>query len=221
MIPIRSERSSSLLLALLLAADVALIALFVLQGFGWVVDEGLQLTRDRSYGEVYQYVKQFWTVLLLATMAWSSRRLFFAIVAVLFTYFLIDDYAELHETMGELLAEQFARPILWGIDTYHFGEFAVFCLYGILGLGLVIATFPKPQDPQRSFARDLVGLLALMALFAVGIDAVHALPWPELVGDAIGGIEDGGEMVVMSFIVWRIFDEAMRTAPVVRRDHVE
>lgn len=207
----KPRTASNWLFFLLISTDALLIAAFILQGFGLIVDEGLQLTRDRSYGEVFQYIKQFWLVLLLAALAWQRSWQFCGVFAALFLFFLVDDYAALHENMGAALAQSFDQPTWLSIETYHIGELLVFVVYAIVSLALVIACFPRPGVGRR-LARDLIVLLALMAFFGVGIDAVRAIPWPELVGDAIGALEDGGEMIVMSLIVWRVFSETLQTS---------
>jgi hypothetical protein len=202
-----ATHASAVLLALTLALDLTLITLFVLQGFRLITDEGLQITDDGSYGEVFQYAKLYWIGLLLAALAWRNRWRFSAGMAAVFMYFLADDYAQLHEAMGDWVARVQTRRALLGLDTEHYGELAVFFMYGVVILCLVGLFYPKPGDAERLIARDLLRLLALGAVFAVGFDLMHAMQVPEFVGDVLGTIEDGGEMIAVSLILWRTFDE--------------
>lgn len=196
--------TTSIVLGLLIAADLAFVALFGALAIGLTTDRGFTLTYDRSYAEVFQYVKQYWVVLLLSGMAWKRRAAIYAIFAAMFGFFLVDDYAELHERWGETIADALAIPAMWMLQPYDFGELIVFSVYGVVSFAAVAIGFLQASKNERPIVWELFQLLALVAFFAVVVDALHALSLPEVVSNSIGAVEDGGEMIVFSLILWRL-----------------
>jgi uncharacterized protein with GYD domain len=53
-------------------------------------------------------------------------------------------------------------------------------------------------------------MLAALAAFGVGVDLIHEMLPRGRWYDVVGIVEDGGEMVVMSFIVALVFASAAR-----------
>ena len=51
------------------------IVLYGLYGFKWVTDPKFGLIEDWSYGEVYQYIKEFWIMLLMVRLFFSAPRI--------------------------------------------------------------------------------------------------------------------------------------------------
>lgn len=198
------------ILLALLATDLAFIFLFGLLGLGVVSDTGFALTYDRSYAEVFQYVKQYWILIALALLTLKRKALLYAACGVLFAYFLVDDYAELHENFGEQLADYLQIPAMWMLQPYDFGELIVFAVYGCVSIALLGIAYWRAGGLDRSIAIEVVCLLGLIAFFAVGVDVLHALSLPETISNCLGAIEDGGEMMAFSLLLWRLMSAATR-----------
>lgn len=192
-----------MLFALLLTTDVAFLAMFAMLAIHVTDDAGWLLTYDRSYAEVFQYIKLFWLVVLPVVLWWRWRQLAYLSLAAVFAVVLADDYAMLHEHWGTALISVLGLEDGWLVEAQDFGELAVFAAYtAVVGL-LLAAGYRWAETDVRRLLLETLGLLALLAVFAVGVDLLHALPTPPLVNDLIGASEDGGEMLVVSALVWR------------------
>ena len=120
-------------------------------------------TRDTSHGETYQYVKQVWIVGMLALLAWHRCSRFALCMAGLFTYFLIDDFAALHERFGKALGSMIPQETLLGLETQHLGELVVFGIYAFAASACIYACFPRKTGTHRKFAWRLLAILVLLA----------------------------------------------------------
>ncbi len=88
------------LLFLLLAVDAAFIALYGLYGSKFLTDPKFGLIEDWSYGEVFQYIKEFWILLLLLLVAVQLGSWRYATWVGVFGYLLLDDSCQIHEVAG-------------------------------------------------------------------------------------------------------------------------
>lgn len=197
-----------IVLALLVATDLGFIFLFGLLGIGVISDEGFTLTYDRSYAEVFQYVKIYWLILLLLGMACVRRSLVCAALGSIFCFMLLDDYAMLHETWGEALAEQWNLQPMWMLKGYDFGELFVLGGYTLASCAILAAAYLRANVAERRLVWDTFRLLVVLGIFVVGVDLLHALALPELISNCIGAAEDGGEMLAVSLLVGRLLYEA-------------
>lgn len=69
-----NEHSALLLLMLLICTDLVFIALHSINGLTSILNSGLfSFERDRSYPEMYQYIKWFWIVVLMIYLAITRR----------------------------------------------------------------------------------------------------------------------------------------------------
>jgi len=127
---------SAVLLLLLLAADLLFVGLQVLHTFGYAGDPRFSLGVERGYGEVYQYVKFFWTTALLSWFAFERREGIYGVGALLFGYFLLDDALGIHETAGRTMVDVLGIPSVLGLRGQDSGELGVSVLVGLFFLGL-------------------------------------------------------------------------------------
>jgi hypothetical protein len=217
----RLRTAAFLLLALLLATDLALIYSHIL----WFEDDWVwDIEADQGYGETFQYLKWSAAILLLLILAWTRRAAIYVVWAAVFLYLLIDDSQSLHETTGHRLV-----PLLGLRDfeeIYH-RNFEYFFLRGedfgelivALGVAMAIAVALYLFWPQRAASRErivtrwLIGWVLLFGFFAVGVDMLHVMAWeiypPAL--DVLTVIEDGGEMICASLLVGGLALEVART----------
>ena len=86
------DKKSDRFLVLLILADAVFIVLhFIFTYTGLLSNDLFSLKEDRGYGEVFQYVKEFWIVLLLFYFAIRKSNFLFFSWSLLFFYLLIDD----------------------------------------------------------------------------------------------------------------------------------
>ena len=193
-------------LLLLITTDLAFLVLFALLALGVVSDRGFLLTYDRSYAEVFQYVKQFWLILMLVSIYVRVKNVLYLCLASLFSFLLLDDYASFHEQWGEQLGQWLNfRPMLM-LQPYDFGELVVLLSYAAIAGPLLLYGFRTATKDTKRFLWEVICLLFALGVFAVGLDVLHALSLPELISNTIGACEDGGEMIVVSLLVWRTLE---------------
>lgn len=192
-------------LALLLAADLLFVVLHLFHHYSpYFSDLGFSLVRERSFSEVFQYVKEYWIALMFL---WIGRLMSWTYWAwaVLFGYLLVDDSFSIHERIGVWLAERLDLGSYAMLRPRDLGELAASALVGIVLLSLAIAAYRLGDERFRRTSRRILLLLLLLAFFGVIVDMLHIMAndIPQL-STLLGALEDGGEMAVMSLISWYV-----------------
>jgi hypothetical protein len=124
----------------------------------------------------------------------------------LFAYVLADDFFGIHERLGEGLAGHLGVLPMFGLRAVDFGELGVTAFAVVSLLGLIGVAHYRGDRDARSFSRSLLALLLALGFFGVLGDMVHAMVMKHPAWDfVLETIEDGGEMVAMSLIVWVVF----------------
>ena len=120
----------------------------------------------------------------------------------IFTFMLLDDSLELHETWGFFFAETLDLPQVGGLRPMDPGELLVWTLAGIPLLGAAVAAVLRSPREDRRNGLLLMAALAVFALFAVVADMAHVvLSWAfRGADDLFAVIEDGGEQVTLSLM---------------------
>lgn len=204
-----NERSASAFLILLLCGDIAFIAIHIgnavakLSGSG---NDMLSIETDGGYPEIYQYLKFFWLAVLLTRLSAKRRETSYLAWALLFTYLLLDDSLAIHERIGSLIAANlnFAPPL--GLRLQDLGELAVSATAGIILLPLLVLAYKNGSAMFRRFSQDMAILFSILLLFGVGVDMLHsAIKLGREVGFILGTLEDSGEMLAVSLMLWYVF----------------
>lgn len=165
----------------------------------------LSLEQDRGAAEFYQYIKEFWIAILLLAAFRKTRTIGFGLWAILFMYLLLDDALSIHEKVGGLIAGHIDFAARLGFGPQHLGELVVSAVAGTVLLSSLILPYLHGSTTYRQISRHLFSLILALAFFGVFIDALHVIvPWEALYG-FFGILEDGGEMVVMSVVVWYVY----------------
>jgi len=195
-------------LVFLVAADFVFITLHVVHILGIVgaisENANFAIDRDRGYAEVYEYIKMFWIALGLGGLAWRQRQALYGLGGLLFAFLAVDNIMELHEQLGAWSADAFALEAgarVLGSDMVQIAY------WGGIGAATLLVGWRlyRQADPpaQRLGQRFLLGLVGL-AVFGVAVDTLHSIVrlatgsvfWDEL----LAVVEDGGELVVISWI---------------------
>lgn len=195
-------------LVVLLAVDCVFIALHVVHVSGVVgtiaQHANFAIDRDRGYAEIYEYIKLFGIALGLGWLAWRQQLGLYGLGGLLFAFLGVDNIVELHEQLGT----RFADAIALEDAAYVLGSDAVQMAYwGVIGVAFVLMgrqLYRRADGPARRLAqRLLVGLVGL-ALFGVVVDAIHSVVWIVTASafwdELLALVEDGGELVVMSWM---------------------
>jgi hypothetical protein len=188
----------------LLSADLAFIVLHCVWRFTALLeDERFALSEDLGFSEVYQYVKEFWIVMLLGYLAVKRRSFVFFNWALLFVYFLLDDSLQIHEKMGRTTAARLGLPAVFGLRSQDMGELVVSGVVGSVFLVILAASYWLGRRTDRTVFRQLLVFVLIMLFFGVVVDMGYWILHPESIVwlRILALIEDGGELPAMSLIL--------------------
>ncbi len=180
-----------------------------------IMESYWSIETDRGFGESFQYIKE---ILLIFIFVWLGRRYFkytFYAWALFYLYILIDDMLRLHERIGAQLSAHFHYGALLGLRPEDLGELTFLSIFGVIFFLLLGSAYimGRKNRKLKLINRNLISLALFLILFGVFTDAFHAVFMKfsamiglsgitRLIGFYIFGlIEDGGEMIVMSFAV--------------------
>jgi len=131
----------------------------------------------------------------------------------LFLYLLLDDYLGIHERMGGAWAAAAGFVPMLGLRAVDFGEAAVTAVAATVFLGAIAWSYATSRDATaQRYARTVLKLLFLLALFGVVFDMLHIAAWQidsQFLWMAAGLVEDGGEMLTASAMVFVTVSEML------------
>ena len=205
---IQFQQKSTRFLFLLLIADLLFIAVHALYKMNVFSNPLFSIEKDFGYAEVYQYIKEYWIAALLIIAAFNKRLLILVAWALLFGYFLLDDSLQIHETFGDYLARSLQIQPMFNLRAQDFGELIVSAAAGTVLFSFLGLAYLYSHSSAREVSRQLFLLVICMVFFGILVDMLQiAIPWGRTVW---GMVEDGGEMVIMSVIVWYVYHIEMR-----------
>jgi len=197
------DKESNKLLVLLLSADLIFILIHIVYMNHIISNSLYAVDRDLGYAEIYQYIKEFWIILLLLFATIKRKHLTYFAWSLLFMYLLMDDSMRFHEIAGGYLVYHFDIQPMFNLRAQDFGELGVSAMFGFLLFALIGVAYLFSGRTAKQISKHLFILIMLLAFFGIVVDMLHAaIPW----GKSIWGlVEDGGEMLIMSIIVWYVF----------------
>lgn len=189
-------------LGMLLCTDFVFIVLHLVHTYTPYIPSGIySIEQDKGHAEVFQYTKLFWIAILLTVAVIKEASLTNFSWLLLFGYVLFDDALSLHENLGLAASNLLAFSGGLGLRPRDWGELLVTGIIGCLLLLPIALAYVRGSAAERAYTRTLGLLLVLLALFGVGIDMLHSLTGVDL----WGLVEDGGEMLVVSGVLYYIF----------------
>jgi hypothetical protein len=212
-------KKSMHILVLLLSADLFFVLLHLahkaarlLDMFSTIRNDVFNLYYDLTLAESFQYVKEYWIIILFAWLIIKKKDVFYTGWALLFTYLLFDDMLGFHGGLATFFLERFgidSGHILFGEMRYQdFGELGVSLFFGILFLSLIAISYFRGGKEVRTIFHYLVGGLLLIVFFGVVNDFVNRIfneDTNQIMFEISRLIEDGGEMLGMSVMCWYVF----------------
>lgn len=163
------------------------------------------ISRDRGFPELFQYLKEASIVALTVQLFRARGSLVYLAWAVAFTYLLLDDSLEIHETVGDWVAEGLGFGTILGIEARDLGQVLVSASAGAVLLGFAAVATLRDRSPARALSAQLGLIIVALAFFGVVTDVIDAI-------DLFGIVEDGGEMAAMSFAVGATVNHHRSTA---------
>ncbi len=206
-------------LAILICADLFFIGLHLIYKVARLLDIGTTIRQDvfsiyydLTLAESFQYVKEYWIIIIFAWLIIKKKDLFYIGWAALFTYLLFDDMLGFHEGLATFFLEKFginSSHIIFGELRYQdFGELAVSLFFGALFLSIIAIAYLRNGKEVRIKFHYLVGGLLLIVFFGVVNDLanrVFAEDASQIMFEITRLIEDGGEMLGMSVMCWYVY----------------
>lgn len=200
------ELESDKLLILLITTDLLFLIFHILHVFhgsiGLFYDINFSLQQDQGFAEVFQYLKEYWCALLLFVLAFRTKSLLYFSWGLLFVYFLVDDAFSIHEVLGKELGESLGDLRLFGLQAGDFGELFVSGFFGALFFVAIVVTYRANDDEAKRFSHYLFTMLLIFLLFGVVASFVKRLSPDPAWQFILGTVEESGEMLVMSVIMW-------------------
>ena len=199
---IRSLFVWPLFLALALV-DVAFVIASVVEqsrhGIDFLHPSPWLLEADGGFSEIWGYAIQAALVISLLALAGITRRPIWAGWAALFLAALADDEMRLHENKGAWLAEKLRFPEgVLGLRANDLGEMFVWGLLAAAPLAVLAFFFCRSDRWTRRATIGMALLVAAYVFFGGVVDQVHVLFLGGPLENAVGTIEDGGELIVLS-----------------------
>ncbi len=203
--------SASLLLLLLLIGDFSFVLLHIKNSLSenWI--ELFSLDIDGSYAEAFQYLKWLWIVALLIFISIKRSTFSYIAWALVFTYFLADDGLQLHEKLGETFAKDYQLKEIFGLRPQDLGELAITAMAGFVLFIALAWAYLKAGSSFRKMSHDMLLLIFALVILGVGVDMLHSAVHPGRIMDFIFiMVEDAGEMIIASVMVWYVFILALK-----------
>ncbi len=198
------EKASTKVLFLLLLADFAFMLAHGIYTMDLVSNDVYSIDTDGGYAEMFQYIKEYWIVVLLFVLALRRKHIIYFAWSSLFMYLLLDDSLKIHESFGIYLADYFEFKPMFHLRTQDLGELCVSIFFGSLLFTFIGVAYLFSGSVAKRISKHLFILVISLAFFGVVVDMLHIIiPWGK---SFFGFIEDGGEMLVMSIIVWYVFN---------------
>jgi hypothetical protein len=200
-----TERTDTirLFLLLLLAADVAFFGVHLVHvATPYLPARPYSIEADGGFSEWYQYVKEFWVVILAGILWRRTGNRYFAGWMLLYAYLLCDDSFSVHELAGDIAYRHLGFGPALGLRALDFGELLVNGLMGLAFLVLIGSGYRKADRNAQGISRDLTMLFVVLVAFGVGLDTLHSVITNLSLRHVFGLLEDGGEMVTMSVTCW-------------------
>lgn len=207
-----NQHSATVFLLLLLVGDFVYIMLHFMEAFTPFLENPLlSIERDRGYPEMYQYLKWIWVILLLVYISLQKKSLSYMVWVLVFTYFFFDDALNIHENVGSYIAEHISLNHTFGLRLQDFGELIVSATVGVVLSSLLIGAYRYGSAEFKKISKDVLLLIGALVFFGVVVDMAHiVIQLGELVTFLLGVVEDGGEMLIVTLILWYTFMLSVR-----------
>ena len=206
-----SEHSSSLLLLLLLSADIVFIVLHIIIGIFNPNPSLCNISGICAYMHSYHLIKLFWIIILFGYVLKLTKCSSYVSWILVFTYFLFDDALLIHQNIGNHVADIFDVYLPYNLNLPpRYFELFVLAFAGITLLAIVAWAYFHSSRTFRKISIDMLLFIAALVFFGLIVDLAEAARLRPVVIFGLGFVEDGGELMVDSLILWYVFLLAIR-----------
>ena len=210
-----NHKNATRLLKVLLSLDIlfilghAVIAVFL--DFKY---KSFLVVTDGGYPEIFQYLKYGILMLLTSRLIFQKHKIIYFPWLFLFFLLFIDDAYRLHEKSGRFLEGLLGLTEIYGLRPNDFGELIYASLVGLVFFGTLFLSYYKGSKTNKKTCLDILLLFLVFLFFGIGIDMFHQIVVDFYrVSVVVALIEDGGEMIAISFMVWYFYFINFSTVP--------
>ncbi len=203
-------KKPSKFLLILLGIDCVFILLSFFDRFSDLNFSNFLVQSDGLYAEKFQYLKFLGIALLSLFLAIKRKAIQFFIFMIIPLYLYWDDSRSLHENYGTKIANflhegSHIDTLISNFRYQDIGEIIYMSLIAFALLNIFLICYKLSDEFQKSFLKKILKLFLVFGFFALVIDSVHQLSGG-IIYDLITIIEDGGEMIPISFMAGYFFE---------------
>lgn len=162
------------------------------------------ITTDDSPAEIFNFVKLTIVVGLLGIACARTRAPVFLAAAAAFSYAMLDDLLMIHERVAEAMTGTMSNVALFGgLRWQDIAELAALGVPGLFFVVMIWLTGRKRSGDEAVFALLFGSAFIALGAFAAVVDSLHQVVegYSIWIGKVLSVVEDGGEMLVISFTV--------------------
>jgi hypothetical protein len=207
--------SAPLLLLLLLGGDFIFTLVHIIRHTIFQ-NTSIWVTRLTAYLNAYHLVKLFLVIVLLIYLLKSTRCTGYVSWILVFSYLLIDDALLIHQNLGSKFSAWFDAHFLHNLSLPpRFYEFTILA-FAAMFLGIIVSWAYLHSSPTfRKISKDIFLFLLALVFFGVVVDLTVVFKLGTAVIYFFGFVEDSGEMVVFSLLLWYVYLLAIRNGELV------
>ncbi len=157
---------------------------------------------DGAFPEMYNYIKWMFIICALLFAYVRTKSPMLLCFSIVFLIVLIDDWGQLHEQGGDMIAPYLGFERIVGLKASAIGELFTFALLGIGVVALLACANTLCSEKYKPLNSYFLIVLAGLIFTAVVVDTIHSLSFfkaenvfAKFANGALGVFEDGGEMI--------------------------
>jgi di/tricarboxylate transporter len=155
---------------------------------------------------MFQYFKYFVVILITIYLIKKRKRFGYIAWLILFALLLLDDALQFHETFGTWVSNKLNYSSMLGLRPQDLGELTYVAIFGSILLFFIVFGYMNGDEKYRKRNIDLFLLFGLFLFFGIAMDMVDEFVEYDRYSHLILILlEDGGEMIALSLIVWYFF----------------
>ena len=202
---LKLQNTAVTVLFFMLLTDVAFIVVHLLHCFHSKLGEASSLLLDTGYGypENFQFLK--YTIILILLGTFIAKKNWFSFIPLLFLFILLflDDVFQWHRLFGNAIYQFFHVEGIWRFSGTNVGSMLYAFILGVFCFLLIIFGVQKSSERLKGYYRVIFFMLSALFLFGFGVDVLNqAISYYYGKICLFTVIEEGGEMIVLSLLVW-------------------
>ena len=203
-------KNSNKFLLILLGIDCIFILLSFFDRFSSLNFNNFLVQSDGLYAEKFQYLKFLGIAILSLCLAIKRKAIQFFIFTIIPLYLYWDDSRSLHENFGTKIASflhegSHVDTLISNFRYQDIGEIIYMSLMAFALLIIFLISYKLSDKFQKYFLKKILKLFLVFGFFALFIDSIHQLSGG-LIYDLLTIVEDGGEMIPISFMAAYFFE---------------